>query len=228
MVLNSFYLFQHVHTQHYYLFIYLQVLGDPSIPVFSSYIKPKDSKFKLTARITSLTGITTKLLHTEGIEFEKVYESFQIWLREASTTNIDRSKSKFVRPIVFIAHNSDFDVKFLNSEIIRNGFREDWCAENNISGFVDSLKLVRNGDLWLDRGVLLGINIEGNKQNKQVALQPSRFSLGVVHSFVLGCEIDNAHNAVGDIMALENILESSGMREIWRKYANKIQYKKFQ
>ena len=52
--------------------------------------------------------------------------------------------------------------------------------------------------------------------------RPNSFSLGTLHEHVLGESISNSHNAVGDVLALERLLQSETF-EGWQSLATRIQ-----
>jgi DNA polymerase III epsilon subunit-like protein len=119
-----------------------------------------------------------------------------------------------------IAHNSPFDTKFLDFELRRNGFSQrpgDWTSAVNIVSFVDSVALLRDKKIWTERKNILGL------PSDEVYFPASR-RLGALHEFVLGRPISGAHNAIADVTALEDILESPGLKDVWRSFANDIQY----
>jgi hypothetical protein len=96
-------------------------------------------------------------------------------------------------------------------------FNGDWVGDMNMC-FVDSVTLLRDKRLWDERSSIL-------KLKANAASVPESYKLGVIHKFVLGRDIVGAHNGVADVTAIEDILESPGLKEIWRTFANKIQHK---
>ena len=186
--------------------------------VFNQYVNPNVVIPKI---ITDLTGITREKLNKDGKPFSTVWADFTLWLKEVSKSGINGGGRP--RPIVLMAHNLiGFDLPFLDLEIRRHDKirGEHWIEDNNISSFVDSLPLLRLGTIWTERSALL-------KLPKNTPIQPERFKLGLVYKFIFQKEISNAHDAVGDIIALGEILESEGLKTVWKKHANELQTKTF-
>lgn len=184
--------------------------------IFNAYINPKVS---IPEFITDLTGITKEKLEKDGKPFGIAWKEFSKWLKEVSKSDIEGRN----RPIVLIAHNLlIFDLPFLDLEIRRQDtLRGDyWIEENGITSFVDSLALLRLGDVWTDRKTLLNLP-------KTSPTQPEKFKLGLIYEFIFKKQMKNAHDATGDIHALGEILESEGIKNNWKKYANKIQTRTF-
>ena len=55
-------------------------------------------------------------------------------------------------------------------------------------------------------------------------MKPRRFRQGDVYEHVVGKPLENGHNAVFDILALEEILLDDMLKETWVKVANKQQF----
>ena len=198
---------------------FVELIGSARNRKFNQYVKPK--KAKVSRKITDLTGITQEDLDTKGKPFSKVWLEFLEWLQEVSeldkTTTATGEATR--RPIVLVAHNlRKFDLPFLDAEIRRNDLntRGDWISSANISTFVDSLQLLKSEDLWSERKA--GLNLAPD-----AASRPENKKLGTVYEFVHGRKIVNAHDASSDTDALEEILQSEGLREIWRKHALNLQ-----
>jgi hypothetical protein len=186
--------------------------------MFNRYVNPNVT---IPRTITELTGITKEKLNKHGKPFSTVWREFSIWLKEVSKADINGEGRP--RPIVLMAHNLiGFDLPFLDLEVRRHDRLrgEHWIEDNNISCFVDSLPLLRLNSVWTERTALL-------KLPKNTPTQPERFKLGLVYKFIFQKEIVNAHDAAGDILALGEILESDGMKTIWKKHANRLQTKTF-
>ena len=181
--------------------------------IFDCYIKTNG--LIIPSIITSITKITQYDHDTKGRPFAIVWNEFVIWLDKMSKTDSGKN-----RPIALIAHNgANFDVPFLNYEVNFNKLSKiegDWMVDANVVCFVDSVRLLRDENIWTDRREILGIN----KRNDR----PKSKGLESIYNFIFDRKIENAHSAMGDVIALEAILESDGLKGIWRKYANKIQF----
>lgn len=138
-------------------------------------------------------------------EFRPVYHDFQEFCNNKANG----------RHIVFIAHNSKFDIKMINGELRRWRFSEH--AESApvlgdvFSSSLDTLQLFRNGKWW-----------RSNFGRTEAPSRPSSFRLSDLYSHVLNESITNSHNAVGDIKALERVLLSKTF-DGWESTANTIQ-----
>ena len=197
----------------------VELIGRARNRKFNQYVKPK--KVKVSRQITVLTGITQEDLDTKGKPFSEVWLEFLEWLQEVSESDETAISTGGAtrRPIVLVSHNlKRFDMPFLDAEIRRNDLntRGDWISSANISTFVDSLNLLKSKDLWSERKV--GLNLAPD-----AASQPENQKLGTVYEFIHGRKIVNAHDASSDTDALEEILQSEGLREIWRKHAFNLQ-----
>ncbi len=137
-------------------------------------------------------------------EFKQVYSDFQTFVK-------DKSKG---RQVVFVAHNAKFDLRMMNGELRRWRLEDAATAPSLADIFstsVDTLALFRERKWW-------GSNFGRETQPPR----PSSFSLSALHSHVLNESVNNAHNAVGDIDALERLLLSDTF-DGWQKTANKLQ-----
>ena len=197
----------------------VELIGRARNRKFNQYVRPK--KVKVSRQITVLTGITQEDLDTKGKPFSEVWLEFLEWLQEVSESDETATSTggSTRRPIVLVSHNlKRFDMPFLDAEIRRNDLntRGDWISSANISTFVDSLNLLKSKDLWSERK--MGLNLAPD-----AASQPENQKLGTVYEFIHGRKIVNAHDASSDTDALEEILQSEGLREIWRKHAFNLQ-----
>ena len=179
---------------------------------FDCYIKTPN--LRISSEITMLTNISQYDHDTKGRPFQAVWADFIVWLKNMSRTDSGN------RPIVLIAHNgANFDIPFLNYEVQYNGISNiegDWMKDSNVVCFVDSVRLLRDDRIWTERRELLGINMINDR--------PKSKALGSIYKYIFNDNVVDAHSAMGDVIALEAILESKGLKEIWRKYANKIQF----
>ena len=173
---------------------------------FDCFIKPKN--MILTPLITQLTGITQSTLEEKGRNFKIVWSEFLIWLHNISAVESGN------RPIVLIAHNGGpFDLPYITDELVRNKLTRiegDWLEKANIVCLVDTLPLFRNENIWLERKNVLGLSNE---------YKPKSRKLGDLYGYLFNKPIKNAHSAMGDVLALEAILENEGIRDIWKHYA---------
>ena len=103
---------------------------------FVSLLRPKSNEM-ISQEITSLTGITNKMLKKEGNPWAKVYESMNAWL--GSIYNLSQNKK-----ITIISHNGKtFDFIFLKrvfNELTKRGIKT--VPLRNII-FIDTLLLAR-------------------------------------------------------------------------------------
>lgn len=188
------------HKDHRIIQIAAKVLGDES-SLYNAYIRPVGAI--VSPFIADLTGIEQAFLDAEGMSFQEGWDGFKNWLREV--------KGVGNRPVVMLAHNGKkFDYDFLAAEVHRHcpcADQEDWYKEAGITAFVDSLLILREDGAWPNK-----------------ALKPKRFRQGDLYEHVVGKPLENGHNAIFDILALEEILLDDMLRETWIKVANKQQF----
>ncbi|GMH97560.1 hypothetical protein TrST_g6733 [Triparma strigata] len=173
---------------------------------FSAYVLPPPNVLK--GEVESLTGITdtflreggmdtsTGVMHGPAMEFDRVYDFFCKWCRERGAG----------RDVVLIAHNARFDLGMLNSEISRLRRKGNWSGglpslahDAKISSVVDTLPLLRTGKLW--------------KMNSMA--RPGSFKQGDLYEFLFDSPMAAAHNAMGDVLGLEAILEGiAGWKDV--------------
>jgi len=187
-----------------------KVLGsDDENDLFSQYILPPIDCIPM--KIEELTGITDQFLRQGGYdkaldrevgtarEFRQVYLDFQDFC-------IDRAQG---RKIVFVAHNAKFDIRMINGELRRWRFSDDTDSApilgDLFASSLDTLQLFRTSKFW----------------SKSLP-RPTSFSLGTLHEHVLEESISNSHNAVGDVLALERLLQSD-IFQGWQSLATRIQ-----
>ena len=180
---------------------------------FNEYVKTEGKK--VPKQITLINGITDKLLDEKGKPFPVVWDLFLKWLKNMSISKIDGE----IRPVVLVGHNLiSFDLPVLDYQIKRYDLnvQGDWMVDANVQGLLDTLLMFRSKDIWMERKRILDL------PNNSL-LSPPKYSLGIIHQFVLNREIENAHNAIYDVLAVRDILESKGLKDIWRVHANKLQ-----
>lgn len=190
-------------------------LGSSRTAIFNEYVLPPK---KLTSKIESLTGITDKFLRNGGIDplsgnfytgaakdFNHVYRKFcEFCVREAGD-----------RPMVLIAHNSAFDMRMLNSEIKRlaTSFRSNGMdtakaplltRDTPIIASIDTLQLFRDKKLWTFRDH-----------------PPTSYRQEDLYKFVFQKGYDCSHNAVADVLALEELLLAEDLSK-WKQIADRI------
>ena len=188
-----------------------KVLGsDDENDLFSQYILPPIDC--IPTKIEELTGITDQFLRQGGYdkaldrevgaarEFRQVYLDFQDFC-------IDRAQG---RKIVFVAHNAKFDIRMINGELRRWRFSDESDSApvlgDLFASSLDTLQLFRTSKFW-----------------SKSSPRPDSFSLGILHEHVLSGEsISNSHNAVGDVLALERLLQSD-IFQGWQSLATRIQ-----
>jgi len=187
-----------------------KVLGsDDDNDLFSQYILPPIDC--IPTKIEELTGITDQFLRQGGYdkalnrevgtarEFRQVYHDFQDFC-------IDRAQG---RSIVFVAHNAKFDIRMINGELRRWRFSDDTDSApilgDLFASSLDTLQLFRTSKFW-----------------SKSFPRPTSFSLGTLHEHVLEESISNSHNAVGDVLALERLLQSDIFKG-WQSLATRIQ-----
>lgn len=154
--------------------------------VFNRYVLPNGDV--VSDRIEELTGISQSFLEDEGVPVETALQDFVLWLREIGSH----------KPLVLVAHNGkSFDVPFLAAEFSRIP-NYSWIQDANIFGFIDSFVILKNRDVW-----------------DSFSSMPTSLKLGLLYQFVTGKSALNAHNAIADVLFLEEILESHQLKHSW-------------
>ena len=150
----------------------------------------------MSPKIQELTGITQEYLDEEGMPFTEAWIRFQKWIQ-------DRNNNGNKNSVVLVAHNGrNFDYNFIDAELNRSNFAP---LNQHVTCLLDSLDILRDKTLWdVDK--------------------PSSFSLGNLYRYIRAKELDNAHNAMFDVLALAEILESQRLKDKWRKVANNKQF----
>ena len=88
-----------------------------------------------------------------------------------------------------------------------------WTAAAKIDTLVDTLVIFRDKSFW------------ATAQTKDCTLQiPSSKSMANLYLHLFARPIQNAHDAVGDVEALEEILQVPSIRSAWRETAQRVQF----
>lgn len=104
---------------------------DGVISTFDALINPNE---KLSPFITNLTHITDEML-LEKPDFSSVAENFLNFLENPPDNKI--SENSEAKKTILVAHNAQFDVRFLNAEL-------ENCGKNRMANLaVDTLRLSR-------------------------------------------------------------------------------------
>lgn len=118
-----------------------------------------------------------------------------------------------VTPVIRLHHNHLF--RMLNGELRRVRQRAHGSGPSLSDTFVtsvDTLSLFRRKEWWQTLG---GVR-------REALPRPSSFSLGSVYETILKEEMQNSHNAVGDVQAVEKLLSHEHFKG-WESVANEIQ-----
>lgn len=164
------------------------------------YILPPVTKIR--RRVEKLTGITYAFLRHGGRDpvsgqergrargFPQVFLDFQAFCHA-------RAKGRRV----LVAHYAQFDVRMLEGEL-RRWRRSQHAATapalgDLFSHSLDSIRVFKEAKWW------------GSRAERTAPLpRPTSFKLSRIFSHVFNESIANAHNAVGDVRALERLLLS--------------------
>jgi len=183
-------------TSSYVIQLAGKELGASSDNEFAEYILPP---VEVPQIIEEITGITDDFLRSGNHrEFKEVYLEFQEFCNQQANG----------RHVCFVAHNARFDIGMMESELNR------WRTADNtdystpvladvFASSIDTLALFKDRRLW-------------------ATSRPSSFKLGNIYHHVFNENITNAHNAVGDVRALERLLLSNQLSD-WKSIANTIQ-----
>lgn len=190
---------------------------------------------KVPSKISKITGITDDILLSKGKSFENVWEDFMRWIdsqRVAHEGKYSNDKDvndavtgagKQLPPVLLIAHNGKrFDFQFMSNEINRvlskkskNVTLKDWTIlwKSNMSPKeIDSspsalpIWLLDSIELMNDKRVVEGYDL-------------TKKSLSYLYHFVTNSDIINAHDALADVQALSEVLQSEKFNSRWKTAA---------
>lgn len=181
---------------------------------FCAYAAPP-KHHNVPKELEKLTGITNDFLRNGGYDtlgtrrdpakpFADVYNDFVLFC-----------EARVGAGLVFVAHNAKFDIRMLNGELRRVRQRAHGSGPSLSDTFVtsvDTLSLFRRKEWWQTLG---GVR-------REAPPRPSSFSLGSVYETILKEEMQNSHNAVGDVQAVEKLLSHEHFKG-WESVANEIQ-----
>ena len=184
------------HTSDYVIQLAGKELGASPDDEFSKYILPP---VKIPAIIEEITGITDDFIHSGGFkEFKEVYLEFHNFC-------IQQARG---RNICLVAHNAKFDIEMIEGEL-RRWRTVDKSAPvlaETFAASLDTLRLFRDEQFWT---------------GPEYA-RPKSFGLGKIYHHMFNEDIVNAHNAIGDVRALERLLLNDNFDD-WRSVGNTIQ-----
>ena len=192
------------HEEHRIIQIAAKALGDGD-DLFNAYVRPVGAE--VSPFIAKLTGIEQAFLDEEGMPFSQAWAEFVQWMG-----NLKAEQRMQGKKVVMLAHNGrKFDYDFLAAEVDRHGCLgvtfEDWAQEAQVDCFVDSLPILRETASW------------ASARDK-----PKRFGQEVLYTHLFGTKPENGHNAIFDVLALEEILSHPKLNEGWRQVANRQQF----
>lgn len=192
------------HQDHRIIQIAAKVVGDDD-GLFNAYVKPQGAE--VSQFIEDLTGIKQAFLDEEGMPFAEAWQRYSDWMQTL--------RSKYgEKKVVVLAHNGrKFDYGFLTAEIVRHDcmasaeMASRWDKETQVDCFVDSLTILRESNAWVSQSD-----------------KPPRFGQEALYKHLFGVKPTNGHNAVFDVLALEEILQHPKIAKSWREVANKQQF----
>lgn len=164
---------------------------------FNSYILPVGDR--VSSENARITGITQSFLETEGTSFTACFEAFTVFIKEIRSAHPTAK-------ISLLAHNGRrFDFAFIGNEFQRyyGTTSKDWREAAGVDVLLDTLEVLKANDCWTDHP------------------KPRAFSMQVLFKALFGMEIEGAHNAVNDVLALERILN---VVPGWRGVGNFMQF----
>eukprot|EP00903_Cladosiphon_okamuranus_P021747 g19995.t1 len=175
--------------------------------LYSAYVDPEGAY--LSPIIQEMTGITPAVLAAnKARSFRDVWQDFAGWL--AGIRGEEKAGGRGDGGVVLVAHNANFDHKFLLAEQSRGGFDKFMMGQHmGVVAVIDSLAVLREQSIW--------------RQNPTDLARPSRpriFKLPALFEHLYGYEMPGAHNAMGDVHGLESVLSAPGISERWRAVAS--------
>ncbi|CAN0150927.1 unnamed protein product [Ectocarpus sp. 6 AP-2014] len=174
---------------------------------FAEYVDP--GAVGVPPRVREITGITPEILAANGARpFPQVWPEFAAWL--SGVVAEEQAEGRSEGGVVFVAHNAQFDHKFLKEEVSRCGFSRFMMGQDmGVVCIVDSLRCLKESSLWRQKA-----------SDFHMPTRPKNFKLGGVFEHLYGYEMPDAHNAMGDVVGLERILSAPGINEGWRGVAS--------
>jgi hypothetical protein len=173
----------------------------------------------------ALTGITRQVLADNGAQpFDKTWTAFTKWLQKFTTDSDGNSNGK---QVVMLAHNAAFDIKFIKVSCERAGFGSDALVKAGIVCAIDTLTVLRDSSLWQDADSTVTTTTTSpyrrrkhsttkDIDNVDIMPKPSSFKLIEVYKHLHGGLLhDKAHNAMGDIAALDSIINHKLIKDKW-------------
>ncbi|CAN0316193.1 unnamed protein product, partial [Hapterophycus canaliculatus] len=118
-------------------------------------------------RASDLTGITPEVLAANKAKpFHEVWPEFAAWVSEMATR--EKAEGRGDGRVVLLAHNANFDHKFVVHEQSRGGFDKFMMGQGmGVVAFVCSLKVLREPSLWRQ-----------NSGDVCMPIRPESFKLG--------------------------------------------------
>ncbi|CAM9304219.1 unnamed protein product, partial [Ectocarpus sp. 12 AP-2014] len=174
---------------------------------FAEYIDP--GEVEVPPKVREITGITPEILAANGARpFPQVWPEFAAWL--SGVVAEEQAEGRGEGGVVFVAHNAQFDHKFLTEELSRCGFSRFMMGQDmGVVCIIDSLRCLKENSLWRQKA-----------SDFHMPTRPENFKLGGMFEHLYGYEMPDAHNAMGDVVGLERILSAPGINEGWRGVAS--------
>lgn len=161
--------------------------------LFNKYVDPG---FWIPAKITEITGINNEFLFRQQAKrFEEVWPEFVRWVNAV----------RGGKPVVLVAHNAGFDHKMVMFDLRRANLDErTFREETHVIGMMDTLPVFRADDIW------------SRKSGDGLPAKPNSFRQETLFRYLLNQDLQNAHNAKGDVLGLEALLSHPFVRRKWR------------
>lgn len=131
-------------------------------------------------------GINLKKLTKEGAPVKQVEEEFLQWVdKHRLRADEEDEEEGGPKPLLFLAHNAPFDLTALMGVFQWKELPQGW-------GFVDTLEMVKQ---WFpDIG-------------EQIWPRDSPYNLGNLYRWFFCMEMQNQHDAMGDVLGLRRLVE---------------------
>lgn len=180
-----------------------KVVGS-DIGQFNNYVLP-NRDLPLPKVIVDLTGITSTFLKEQGVSFSEAFSNLRSWLKSL--------KQRPSQKIILAAHNGGrFDFPMLAAEVNRNrpashaNGEVSWVEDCHVDALLDTLTLLGDDSLWEQK--------------------PKSLSQPKLYKAIIGRDLTEAHNAVYDVKALEEILESKHAKlHLWKTVGNRLLFR---
>ena len=157
------------------------ILDQNGIPIedanFVSYVRPKNP---IPSYITAINNITNNMV-CDAHRFSDVGAAFLSFMQQHADEQADR-----IDHIILVGHNARvFDIPFLVHHFYNYNLHQQFFEDPRFEFGLDTMRIAKKAVAAGDKSI--GI--------------PTAYNLGALHQFVMGRNLENAHQALEDVKA---------------------------